>query len=99
MMADLQLVAQADRPNAGRDIEAGVPLDAERLQRDRSIGAADQHIGAGAKVQRTAFDEPKTKPSRRDIAGQRADLNAALRIAPAHRSPRCRSPKPATQSP
>ena len=50
MMADLQLVAQADRPNAGRDIEAGVPLDAERLQRDRSIGAADQHIGAGAKV-------------------------------------------------
>ena len=38
MVADLRLVAEADRPDAGRDIEAG------------------------AKVQRTAFDEPKTKP-------------------------------------
>jgi hypothetical protein len=54
MVADLRLVAEADRPNAGRDIEAGVPLDAERLQRNRSIGAADQHIGTGADPDRSA---------------------------------------------
>src|SRR6516165_318097 len=43
----LRLIAQADRSDAGRDVEPGIAFDADRLQRDRAVGAADQHIGTG----------------------------------------------------
>ena len=41
-------MAQAHRSDPGGDIETGIAFDADRLQRDRSVGAADQHIGADA---------------------------------------------------
>ena len=74
MVADLRLVAQADRPNAGRDIEAGVPLDAERLQRNRSIGAANQDIGTGADADRRASGGAEVIPrqsTRRETGARR----------------------------
>src|SRR4029077_3259351 len=43
----LRLVAQTDRSDAGRDIQAGTAFNAERLQRDSAVGAAEQHIGSG----------------------------------------------------
>src|SRR6516165_11703264 len=43
----LRLIAQADRSDAGRDVEPGIAFDADRLQRDCAVGAADEHIGAG----------------------------------------------------
>src|ERR1700730_9903866 len=43
----LRLVAQTDRSDAGGDIQPGIALDAERLQRDRAVGAANQYIGSG----------------------------------------------------
>src|SRR4029077_5212678 len=43
----LRLVAQTDRSDAGSDVEPGITFDADRLQRDRAVGAANQHIGAG----------------------------------------------------
>ena len=51
-MTDLWLVAQAERSDAGRNVETGAPFDADRLQRDRSAGATDQYIGAGADTYR-----------------------------------------------
>src|SRR5260370_38467669 len=52
--SDLRLIAQADRSDAGCDIETGVPLETDRLQRNRAVGAADEHIGAGADPNRGA---------------------------------------------
>jgi hypothetical protein len=44
-----RLVTQADRSDAGRDVETGAAFETERLKRDRSAGTADQHIGPGGK--------------------------------------------------
>ena len=38
----------------GRDVEADLALHAERLQRDRIVGAADQHVAADADANRRA---------------------------------------------
>src|SRR5262245_37142178 len=38
-------VTQAEAGNAGRDIEALLALDTDRLEGDRLLEAADQHIG------------------------------------------------------
>src|SRR6202022_3316856 len=43
----LRLVAQTDRSDAGSDVQPGIAFDADRLQRDRAVGAANQHIGSG----------------------------------------------------
>ena len=45
---------QADRADAGRDVQALVAFDAERLQRDRLVETADQHVGAEADADRGA---------------------------------------------
>src|SRR3984893_12257561 len=42
------LEGQAQIADAAGDIETGVAFDADRLQRDRTAGAAHQHIGADA---------------------------------------------------
>jgi hypothetical protein len=62
----LRLVAQAERSNTTRDVETGAPFEAERLQRNRSVGAADQYIGAGADTDRGAAGGADV------FAGQRA---------------------------
>ena len=41
---------QAERANAARDVEACAALDADRLQRDRLVRAADQNVGSAATV-------------------------------------------------
>src|SRR6516225_6861324 len=48
------LIRQGQRRNAGGDIETGIAFDAERLQRDRLVGAADQHIRADSDDRRRA---------------------------------------------
>src|SRR5260370_21655255 len=75
--SDLRLIAQADRSDPSCDIETGVPLETDRLQRNRAVGAADQHIGAGADPNRGAS-------ARTDIiARQRSRGGAAARREPA----------------
>src|SRR6476646_566197 len=39
---------------AGRDVEADLALHAERLERDRIVGAADQHVAAETDTARGA---------------------------------------------
>src|SRR3954452_4431973 len=39
---------------AGRDVEADLALQAERLERDRIVGAADQHVAADTDAERRA---------------------------------------------
>jgi hypothetical protein len=51
---DSRLVTQADRSDAGRDVETGAAFETERLKRDRSAGTADQHIGPGSNPDRGA---------------------------------------------
>src|SRR6478752_8101558 len=46
--------AQFQALEAGGDVEADLALHAERLQRDRIVGAADQHIAAEADTDRGA---------------------------------------------
>ena len=53
------LMSQGQSCDAGRDVEAGIAFDAERLQRNRLSGAADQHVGAA------------TRPDRRNLASGR----------------------------
>ena len=48
------LISQSQRCNAGRDVEAGIDFDAERLGGNRLSGAADQHIGAATRPDRSA---------------------------------------------
>ena len=42
------LVFQIERADTGRDIQAGIAFDADRLQCDRLVETANEHIGAGA---------------------------------------------------
>src|ERR1700733_6670098 len=39
---------------SGGDVQADLALQAQRLQRDRIVGAADQHVAAGADTDRSA---------------------------------------------
>src|SRR6516165_8923897 len=48
------LMSQGQSCDAGRDVEAGIAFDAERLQRNRLSGAADQHVGAATRPDRSA---------------------------------------------
>jgi hypothetical protein len=48
MTTGSRLVTQADRSDAGRDVETGAAFETERLKRDRSAGTADQHIRPGS---------------------------------------------------
>src|SRR6516162_11389533 len=83
----LRLIAQADRSDAGRDVEAGIAFDADRLQRDRVVGAADQHIGAGPDPDSGAAggaDIVAVQRTRSQIGSRREyrpNQHAALRIA------------------
>src|SRR5436305_3788601 len=85
--SDLLLIAQADRSYPGCHVEAGVAFDADWLQRDRPVGAADQHIGAGSDPDRGApgrADVIARQGSRRETAARREHSpyqHAALRIA------------------
>src|SRR6516162_11529751 len=83
----LRLIAQADRSDAGGDVEPGVAFDADRLQRDRAVGTADQHVGpdpdpgSGAAC---GSDIVAGQCARRQIGGwreHRPNQNAPLRIA------------------
>ena len=68
------LIAQADRSDAGRDIEPGIAFEADRLQRNRAVGAADQHIGADPDADRGArggTSEVSGKRARSHIVGRR----------------------------
>ena len=49
---DLTLGAELERGDAGSDIQPGLALDRQGLQRDRTIEAADQGIGAQAQTGR-----------------------------------------------
>src|SRR5260370_1285530 len=88
--SDLRLIAQADRSDAGCDIETGVPLETDRLQRNRAVGAADEHIGAGADPNRGASARTNIIARQRyrgEAAARREDApdqHAALRIANVH---------------
>src|SRR5438874_11298535 len=83
----LWLVAQTNRSDAGRDVEPGIAFDADRLQRDRAVGAADQHIGPDPYPHRGAAggaDIIAVERARRQIGGRREyrpHQNAALGIA------------------
>src|SRR6516162_2941796 len=83
----LRLIAQADRSDAGRDVEPGIAFDADRLQRDRAVGAADQHIGAGPDADSGAAggaDIIAVERTGAQISGRREyrpNQHAALRIA------------------
>src|SRR5271170_4449487 len=46
-------VMQCDRADPGGDVQTGIAFDAKRLQRDRPIRAADQHIGADPDADRS----------------------------------------------
>ena len=109
----LWLIAQTDRPNPRRDVETGVAFDADRLQRDRTIGAADQYIGAGPDADGGAprgtdiITVQRTGPEVGGRREHRPNQHAALRIADIDTefvdsagiklgTPRCRS-KGATQ--
>jgi hypothetical protein len=52
MLAGLK--SQAHRRETTGDIETGAAFDADWLQRDRIVGAADQHIGADPYPDRNA---------------------------------------------
>src|SRR5438105_2816733 len=85
--SDLRLIAQAHRCDPGCDVETAVAFEADRLQRNRAVGAADQHIGAGADPDRSASaraDIIARQHSRREATARREDTpnqHAALRIA------------------
>src|SRR5262249_3340968 len=83
----LRLIAGADRSDAGGDVEPSIALAAERLQRDRAVGAADQHISARPDPDGGAAGGPDVVAAQRagrQIGGWREDppnQYAALRIA------------------
>src|SRR2546428_2333041 len=83
----MRLVTQAYRSDAGRDIEPGIAFEADRLKRDRAVGAADQHIRTGPDSDRGASgraDIISRERTRRQIGGRaenRPNEHAALRIA------------------
>ena len=83
----LRLIAQADRSDAGRDVEPGIAFDADRLQRDCAVGAADEHIGAGPDADSGAAggaDIIAVERTGAQISGRREyrpNQHAALRIA------------------
>lgn len=52
MLAGLK--SQAHRCETTRDIETGAAFDADWLQRDRIVGAANQHVGADPDPDRDA---------------------------------------------
>src|SRR5438067_13805941 len=82
-----RLIAQAHRCDPGCDVETAVAFEADRLQRNRAVGAADQHIGAGADPNRSASARADVIPrqrSRCEAAARREDApnqHAALGIA------------------
>src|SRR5262245_42585704 len=45
---------EGDGANPRGNVQAGVALDTERLQRDRAVRATDEHIGSGADPDRGA---------------------------------------------
>jgi hypothetical protein len=47
-------VMQGDSADAGRDVEAGIAFDAQRLKRDRLIRTANQHVGPDSDPDRRA---------------------------------------------
>src|SRR5579859_6062828 len=81
---------QGDRGDAGGNVEALVAFDADRLQRDRPVEAADQDIGVAADPDRCAAGGAAV------VSGQRAcleigrwrdnapDDHAALQVADIH---------------
>src|SRR5271155_4566497 len=83
----LRLITQTYRSDAGRDVEAGIAFEADRLQRNRPVGAADQHIGTSPDPDSGAAggaDVIAAQSAGRQIGGRREyrpDQHAALRIA------------------
>src|SRR5215472_5389707 len=65
--------AQGDRADAGGDVQAGIAFDTDRLQRDRPVRAADQHIDAGPDPGGGA------RRGAGEIAGERAGRDADRR--------------------
>src|SRR2546430_17169780 len=81
---------QGDRPDSGGDVETAVSLDAERLQRDRVVGAADQRVGADPDADRGAgggsgiASGQSAGPPIRPWRDNGAHQDAALGLADAH---------------
>src|SRR5271165_4150432 len=69
----LRMIRQADRRKSGSDVEPGISLDAERLQHNGAVRAADERIDADADPDRSAGGASDI------IAGQRAWGHARLR--------------------
>src|SRR5262249_18891271 len=70
----LGAVAQFERCDADRQIEPGLTLQAQRLQRNRAVRSADQHIGIAAGTDRGARGDPTVIPgevARTNIARRR----------------------------
>jgi hypothetical protein len=86
-LPNLAPVTQRHRGDAGGDIETGIALDADRLQRDRAVGAADQNIGADPDADRGAAggaDIIAGERTRPQAGGRREhcpDDHGALRVA------------------
>src|SRR3984893_18022898 len=83
----LRLVAQTDRSDAGSDVQPSIAFEADRLQRDRAVGAANQHIGSGPHPHGGAaggadiIAVERTGPRIGGRREHRPHQNAALRIA------------------
>src|ERR1700727_3540109 len=79
--------AKLEALQSGRDVEAALALHAQRLQRDRIVGTADQHIAADADADRRAalragviarqIARPEPRDRRPDAPGQRGFLGDA----------------------
>src|SRR5262245_27045515 len=87
-------LTQVERADAGRDVQAHVAFDAERLKRDRLVESAQKDVGANADADRgacrctgvAAFERTRVKVGRgRDdrpnhpAAAREADIDADLR--------------------
>src|SRR6266702_4309342 len=79
--------AEVDRPDPGGDVEAAIALEAQGLQGDRVVGAADQRIGAEADTDGGAGGASGIaagQRTRRQVGGwrdHRPDQDAALGVA------------------
>src|SRR5205809_713012 len=82
-IAALRAVAQFERGDADREIESGLALQAQWLQRDRAVRSTDQHVGIAADPDRRHSSTPTWTPDCA-VAGpsEAASINAAS--APIH---------------
>ena len=84
-VAGLRLIPQIDRADARRDVEARTAFEADRLQRNCSVGAAYQHVGADPDPDRGASgraDKVAGERARREVGGwrqHRPDEHTGLR--------------------